>query len=135
IDTFHDLAQKSRTRVLSFLNISRVGLKVKNELADLSTLSFDALEAAVEKYTETIVGLKARMSASVVGDNGMEPLMIAKQFTRELNVPLLVHTGNAPPYLNDIADLLEQGDIITHIYNDKPGNNMFANNPSIQPAL
>src|SRR5699024_12358436 len=31
IDTFHDLAQKSRTRVLSFLNISRDGRNAKKE--------------------------------------------------------------------------------------------------------
>src|SRR5699024_1735078 len=59
----------------------------------------------------------------------------AKQFTKELNIPLLVHIGNAPPYLDEIADQLEQGDIITHIYNDKLGNNMFTSHSSIQPAL
>src|SRR5699024_6869057 len=113
----------------------RSGLKGKNELADLSSLSFSAVKEAVKKYPEMIVGFKARMSASVVGNNGIEPLVIAKQFTDKIQIPLLVHIGNAPPYLNEIANRLEQGDIITHIYNDKHGNNIFSNNPSLQKAL
>ncbi len=32
----------------------------------------------------------------------------------------MVHIGNNPPDLDEIADLLTQGDIITHCYNGKP---------------
>src|SRR5699024_12431101 len=98
IDSFYTLSQEIPTRLLSFLNISRVGLKIKNELADLSSLSFQAIESSLKKYPDLIVGLKARMSASVVGTNGIEPLNRARQYSDELHVPLLVHIGNAPPY-------------------------------------
>ena len=32
----------------------------------------------------------------------------------------MVHIGNNPPNLDEIADLLTRGDIITHCYNGKP---------------
>ncbi len=32
----------------------------------------------------------------------------------------MVHIGNNPPNLDEIADLLTSGDIITHCYNGKP---------------
>ncbi len=35
-------------------------------------------------------------------------------------LPLMVHIGNNPPNLDEIADLLTRGDIITHCYNGKP---------------
>jgi dihydroorotase len=35
-------------------------------------------------------------------------------------LPLMVHIGNNPPDLDEIADLLTSGDIITHCYNGKP---------------
>jgi len=134
IDTFYKMAKQSPTRVLSFLNISRVGLKVKNELADLTSVSYPVLETAIKKYPDMIVGLKARMSASIVGTNGLEPLKMAREYSDALNIPLLVHIGNAPPHLNDIANTLKQGDIITHIYNNKPGNNLFSYLSSIRKA-
>src|SRR5699024_8246535 len=46
-----------------------------------------------------------------------------------------VHIGNAPPRLSDIAAILQQGDVLTHIYNDKPGNNLFTCLPSIRVAI
>lgn len=135
IDSFYTLSQEIPTRLLSFLNISRVGLKIKNELADLSSLSFQAIESSLKKYPDLIVGLKARMSASVVGTNGIEPLNRARQYSDELHVPLLVHIGNAPPYLDDIADILKKGDIITHIFNDKPENSLLTYHAAIHKAI
>lgn len=36
------------------------------------------------------------------------------------DLPLMVHIGNNPPNLDEIAELLSRGDIITHCYNGKP---------------
>lgn len=61
------------------------------------------------------------MSSSVVGQNGIEPLVRAKEIQQENDdLPLMVHIGNNPPNLDEIADLLTSGDIITHCYNGKP---------------
>jgi len=48
-------------------------------------------------------------------------LVLAKEIQQEnQQLPLMVHIGNNPPDLDEIADLLTQGDIITHCYNGKP---------------
>ena len=81
----------------------------------------DAVREAVARHPTFIVGLKARMSSSVVGENGITPLEKAKSFQRENgDLPLMVHIGNTPPDLDEIAALLTSGDIITHCYNGKP---------------
>lgn len=135
VDQLYDIAQTSRTRVLSFLNISRTGLQTRNELADLSLLSPEKLYKAFEKYPEMIVGVKARMSGSVVGDNGIKPLEIARQSANDVHKPLMVHVGSAPPKLTEIIDLLEKGDIMTHCFNEKIDNNIFNDDHTVNQAL
>lgn len=121
VDTFYQLTRQCATDVYALLNISRVGLIAQNELADMANIDGDAFTAAVKRHPDFIVGLKARMSSSVVGDNGITPLVKAKQFQQANgDLPLMVHIGNNPPNLDEIADLLTSGDIITHCYNGKP---------------
>ena len=121
VDDFYTLTRKAATDVYALLNISRVGLVAQNELASMAHVDGDAVREAVARHPKFIVGLKARMSSSVVGENGITPLEKAKAFQRENGgLPLMVHIGNTPPDLDEIAALLTSGDIITHCYNGKP---------------
>ncbi|MCE0846982.1 amidohydrolase/deacetylase family metallohydrolase [Buttiauxella sp. A2-C1_F] len=121
IDEFYELTRKATTDVYALLNISRVGLIAQNELSDMTNIDKIAARDAVKRHPGFIVGIKARMSSSVVGMNGIKPLERAKEIQRENgNLPLMVHIGNNPPDLDEIADLLTSGDIITHCYNGKP---------------
>ncbi|MBB1313307.1 amidohydrolase/deacetylase family metallohydrolase [Aliivibrio sp. SR45-2] len=121
VDDFYRLTQQSATNVYSILNISRIGLLRQDELADMSDISLDAAKTAITKHSDFVVGIKARMSGSVVKNNGLAPLIRAKEMqAQNNNLPLMVHVGNNPPNLDDIAELLTKGDIITHCYNGKP---------------
>ena len=121
VDDFYRLTQQSATNVYSILNISRIGLLRQDELADMSNISLDAAKTAITKHSDFVVGIKARMSGSVVKNNGLAPLIRAKEMqAQNNNLPLMVHVGNNPPNLDDIAELLTKGDIITHCYNGKP---------------
>lgn len=121
IDDFYQLTREATTEVYALLNISRVGLIAQNELSDMAYIDTAAASAAIKRYPDFIVGIKARMSSSVVGANGIKPLERAKQIQKDNNdLPLMVHIGNNPPDLDEIADLLTSGDIITHCYNGKP---------------
>ncbi|WP_404681025.1 amidohydrolase/deacetylase family metallohydrolase [Raoultella terrigena] len=127
IDDFYQLTRSAATEVFALLNISRVGLIAQNELANMANVDADAVSQAVKRHPDFIVGLKARMSSSVVGDNGITPLERAKAMQRENgDLPLMVHIGNNPPNLDEIADLLSAGDIITHCYNGKPNRILTA---------
>ncbi|WP_340373514.1 amidohydrolase/deacetylase family metallohydrolase [Peribacillus sp. FSL E2-0218] len=116
--------EKSKTNVFAFLNISRIGLKRIDELSDTSWLDETELKKAISQYGDFVVGLKARISKSVVGPNGIEPLKIARKFSADTGLPLMVHIGSGPPDIRDVLNLLEEKDIITHYLNGK-ANNLF----------
>lgn len=121
IDSFYRLTRTAATDVRALLNISRIGLLRQNELADMSDIDEAAAGEAIKRYPDFIVGIKARMSSSVVGKNGVTPLARAKAIQKANGgLPLMVHVGNNPPDLDEIANLLTAGDIITHCYNGKP---------------
>ena len=89
---------------------------------------------AVEKYKDVIVGLKARMSKSVVCDSGIEPPHVARSLSRETSLPIMVHIGSAPPRIEEVVPLLEKDDVITHYLNGKE-NNLFDEEGKPLPVL
>lgn len=133
---FYNDTRSNITRVYALVNIAHQGIKTQNELANLRDIQFDSIKKIIETYPDFILGLKARMSASVVGGQGIEPLLIGKSFANRLNLPLMVHVGSTPPDLDLIANTLDKGDIITHIFNGKE-NGMYSSDvilPSILSA-
>ncbi|GED57896.1 amidohydrolase/deacetylase family metallohydrolase [Brevibacillus formosus] len=111
----------SVTRVLAFLNISGDGLCTGGgELADMSRLTPREAAALIRKQP-IVRGIKARMSGSVVKQNGIQPLRVAKEAAREAGVPMMVHIGNAPPKLTEILPMLDRGDVVTHAFHGKKG--------------
>lgn len=121
VDDFQQIAAGCKTRVHALLNISRIGLLRQNELADRRDLDMDLASAAIRRHPDFIVGMKARMSGSVVGENGLQPLRMAKALQQAHGqLPLMVHVGNIPPDLDEIVALLGDGDLLTHCFNGKP---------------
>nr|WP_086940062.1 amidohydrolase/deacetylase family metallohydrolase [Thaumasiovibrio occultus] len=121
IDDFAAVTASCQTNVRALLNISRIGLLRQNELADKNDIDATLNKAAIERHPDFVVGIKARMSGSVVGENGLAPLADAKALQCQCqHLPLMVHVGNAPPTLDDIVELLGEGDILTHCFNGKP---------------
>ncbi|OVZ83156.1 amidohydrolase/deacetylase family metallohydrolase [Yersinia kristensenii] len=139
VDDFYRLTRAAKTHVYAFLNIAKTGIVTQNELADMAQIDKHSVNQAIARNPGFIIGIKARMSSSVVGKNGIKPLVRAKEIQQENNqLPLMVHIGNNPPDLDEIADLLTQGDIITHCYNGKPNRILTpagALRESIQRAL
>lgn len=63
------------------------------------------------------------MSQSVVLDNDIKLLKLTKEIQNRFeDLNLMVHIGSAPPKLNDILNLLDERDIVTHTYNGKANN-------------
>lgn len=135
IDEFIEMTSHCKTRVLAYLNVSSIGLRVRNELSNMEHINEAKIKQALDKHAAFIVGLKARMSGSVVGENGIKPLVVGKEISRKLSLPVMVHIGNAPPTLLEVIKLLEKGDVITHCFNGKEDNHIFANNEANIPAL
>ncbi|HEY4390039.1 MAG TPA: amidohydrolase/deacetylase family metallohydrolase [Paenibacillus sp.] len=126
-DRIKDLVESSQeamTNLFAFLNISRIGLKRIDELSNLEWIDRGKVLASVDTFSDVIVGLKARISSSVVGESGIKPLQKARSLSSETELPLMVHIGSAPPDITEVIPLLERKDIITHYLNGKK-NNLF----------
>ena len=121
IKDFYELAKYAKTNVYALMNISKYGIVEQDELADLSKINEDKNISRISELSDFIIGIKARMSKTVVGENNIVPLKMAKKLQSHFdNLPLMVHIGSAPPKLENVLDRLESGDIVTHCYNGKP---------------
>lgn len=124
IGAFYTARLQAATQVFALLNISRIGLERTDELSQLEWIDRAKVLEAVAAYPDFIVGLKARISESVVKDSGIQPLKLARTLSEETKLPLMVHIGSAPPAISDVLELLHSGDVITHYLNGK-SNNLF----------
>ena len=124
---------RANTKVFTLLNVSKEGLLYGHELNDPKKVDLGLVREVVAEHKDNIVGLKARASASVVGERGLEPIAIAAGIAHELGLPLMVHIGNYPPAFTDVLNLLDRGDIITHTYHGKPGGILTPERDAIVP--
>lgn len=131
---FYEKIQSYKTNVYAFLNIAKQGISSQNELSDLSKLDISAVEEAYKKYSDFIVGIKARMSKSVVGNAGLEPLKIAINACEKIKMPLMVHIGSEPPILKEVIEALRPGDIVSHIFNGKK-NGIISEDKKIKQCI
>lgn len=116
-----ECVEPAKTQVLAFLNISGDGLcNGLSELADMSRLAPKEARQLIRQHLQ-IRGIKVRMSASVVKENGIRPLVVAKQLAVDVNLPLMVHIGNSPPALSEVLNVLDKGDVVTHAFHGKRG--------------
>ena len=124
-DNYEDFRKRyidtADTKVFTLLNLSKEGLIRGHELDSPEKVDITALKEVVERYCDNIVGLKARASASVVGEMGLAPIALAAKVAKETGKPLTVHVGNYPPALTEVLGLLEKDDIVTHAYHGKKG--------------
>jgi len=108
----------SATRILAFLNISSMGM-ISPSVGELEDIRFADVDRAIdvcERNRDVIRGVKVRLSKSIVGENGLLPLELAKRVASAVKMPLMVHPGNTPSPLPEILAELERGDILTHCY-------------------
>src|SRR5215212_1570280 len=71
---------------------------------------------------------------------GVAPMQVAKGMAKILGLPLYVHIGDLvgkPPetFTDQILDLLEAGDIVTHCFNSNPGNLLGKDGKVLPQAL
>ncbi|MGX7126772.1 amidohydrolase/deacetylase family metallohydrolase [Enterococcus viikkiensis] len=120
ITAFYEFAKQAKTNVYALVNISKWGIVEQDELADLTKVQANLVRRSLLELPQFVIGIKARMSKSVIGENGLTPLELAKQMQKENeNLPLMIHIGSAPPALHEILEHLDAGDVLTHCFNGK----------------
>lgn len=136
ISDFYKITRNKITNVYAMINVSRTGILEQNELGDLEKIQFGPLKNEVGEHPDFIIGMKVRISKSVVVGNGVKPLLLAKEFQKRLEkkLPLMVHVGTNPPELSEIMAIMDSGDIMTHCYNGKK-NGILDQNREIKPFV
>ncbi|WOI57851.1 amidohydrolase/deacetylase family metallohydrolase [Palleronia sp. LCG004] len=129
--SFHGLREyvidPSAETIKAFLNIGSIGLVACNrvpELIDWRSIDIDRTLAVIEANRDVICGIKVRASGVIVGSWGITPAKIAKRVAEMTNLPLMVHVGEPPPLIDEVFDILSEGDIVTHCFNGKPAGSI-----------
>jgi dihydroorotase len=102
-------------RVRALLNISAIGLAGRTgESRDLANCDTALAIDTIQGNRDLLHGVKVRIDAETVGDNGIEPLRRGLAAAEACGVPVMVHIGTAPPALDEVLGILRPGDIVTH---------------------
>jgi dihydroorotase len=123
----------SRTRVLALLNISRPGMTVPNELADLTWVDPEAAVRVIETNRDVIVGIKVRMLAGIPGGGDVEVMRRTREAADAAQVPIVVHIGGQTTPLPDILGFLRPGDVVTHALRRE--GSILDGNGNVYPAV
>ncbi len=109
--------EPSRVRIFALLNLSSIGLVAPTwEFVNLDYCDVELAAQVIEANREIILGVKARIDANTTRGVGIQPLELARKLADELDLPLMVHIGNGPPTIDEVAALLRPGDILTHCF-------------------
>ena len=133
---------KSRARIIPFLNMSYVGLApagmLTREIGELWEPAFADLRAVLrveEEFPRQVRGIKVRASSNAIGDNAPIVLPQAREAASELGVPLMVHIGMAPPTLDEVLPFLRAGDIITHCFHPHAGGRIIDESKKVRASV
>jgi dihydroorotase len=127
----HLALASSRTRLFSFVHIASIGLAGglgPGEMLNIQYANVDGCAKVVAENPDVVLGVKVRITDTVVGQNGLEPLRRALRAAEMAGkgVRVMCHIGAAPGNLADLLDLLRPGDVLTHAYSGA-GNNTVQN--------
>jgi len=129
----------SRTRLFAFVHIASIGLAgglAPGEMLNIDYAEVDGCAKVVAENPDVVLGVKVRITDSVVGQNGLEPLRRAIKAADLVGkgARVMCHIGAAPGNLSDLLDLLRPGDILTHSYSGA-GNNTVQGGKLLPAAL
>jgi dihydroorotase len=110
------IVRPSRARVFAFLNISTIGLAPDtHECAILKWVDPELCARTVNQNRDVVRGIKVRMG-NTVEPHGLEPMRRALQAAAAAELPVMTHIGYGPPDVEDVLDLMREGDVLTHSY-------------------
>jgi len=114
------------TEIIPFLHICRTGLATTPDIFSPSSIDLDKTIQVASENRHIIAGIKARMVSPALEIMGMEMPRLAKRAATEAGIKLMVHIGDTekrydPNVIRQLLPILEQGDIVTHLFTANPG--------------
>ncbi len=116
------------------INIGRAGILPDGDTMDLKNADVDAAREAIAKNRDFIVGVKARLSRDVAGENDYEVLRRTQEVATSFSLPVMIHMGQTISPLPKLVDLLKRGDIVTHMFAPPP-NSIIDDSGHILPEV
>ncbi len=109
--------EASNTRMLGFIALAQHGvLNTPGELLNLGFADSEGAAAIVGNNRDVGIGIKLRLHKKSIGENSREALRLALKAGEATKTPIMVHVGDTAIGMDEIADTLRSGDIITHCY-------------------
>ena len=109
--------EQSKTRMLGFVALAQHGvLNTPGELLNLGFADSEGATDTVGNNRDIGVGIKLRLHKKSIGENSREALRLAIKAGEATRTPIMVHVGDTAIGMDEIADTLRPGDIITHCY-------------------
>lgn len=128
------IARTSPQQGRVLLNIGRAGILPDGDTMDLKRADVDAARNAIASNRDFIVGVKARLSRDVAGENDYEVLRRAQEVASSFGLPVMIHMGQTISPLPKLIDLLKRGDIVTHTFAPPP-NSIINDSGHILPEV
>jgi dihydroorotase len=109
--------EQSKTRMLGFIALAQHGvLNTPGELLNLGFADSEGAAETVGNNRDIGVGIKLRLHKKSIGENSREALRLALKAGEATRTPIMVHVGDTAIGMDEIAESLRLGDIITHCY-------------------
>ena len=116
------------------INIGRKGVIGGGDTMELANADVGAARDAITKNRDVIVGVKARLSRDVCGENDYEVLKRAQEVVKPFNLPVMIHMGQTATPVSKLFELLKPGDIVTHMFAPPP-NAIIDDNGKLFPEV
>ncbi len=129
-----DVARASPQQGRVLINIGRAGILSDGDTMNIARADTGALRDAIAKNRDFVVGVKARLSETVAGENDDEVLRRAQEVATSFNMPLMIHMGQSRSPLPRLVDQLKRGDIVTHMFAPPP-NAIIDDNGRVLPEV
>ena len=118
--------EPSRTRILAFLNISRIGLIGQpGELVDMRMIDVPSALRVAKAHADVIVGIKVRCGETYSGPNDLDAVRAARTVADQIGKPLMIHVGNPFSPMEKILELTRPRDIVTHAFRRAGGGGVI----------
>jgi dihydroorotase len=118
IDAVVAVARAAQQPGRVLLNIGRRGILPDGDTKDLALADVGAARAAIARHRDYVVGVKARLTASVTGPTDVGVLKRTVEAAGEL--PVMIHMGQSASSLRSLLPLLRTGDIVSHMFAPPP---------------
>ena len=128
------VARSSAQQGRVLINIGRAGILPEGDTMDLKRADVGAARQAIANNRDFIIGVKARLSRDVAGQNDYEVLRRAQEVATSFGLPVMIHMGQTISPFGKVVDLLKRGDIVTHMFAPPP-NSIIDDSGHILPEV